>query len=303
MRIASLLPSATEIVCGLGLRESLVGVTHECDYPPSVNKLPKVTRSLIPTTATSAGIDALVRERVATQSALYSLDMDVLRCVEPDLIITQSLCDVCAVAESEVNEASSALPHRPTVLNLEPTCLDDVFDSIAKVGTATGHDSDAQAFIAELKGRVHAVAKRSRAMHHRPRVLLLEWIDPPSSAGHWNPELIELAGGRVAIGTAGGRSTTVPWHQIVSADPEVLLIACCGFNIERTLQDIPILQAYDGWDDLQCVQSNRVFVADGSSLFNRPGPRLVDSLELLANVVDQESHPLPDGLQRAVKLA
>ena len=303
MRIASLLPSATEIVCGLGLRESLVGVTHECDYPPSVNELPKLTRSFISTTATSAGIDAVVRERVATQSALYSLDMDVLRSVEPDLIITQSLCDVCAVAESEVNEAICTLPNRPRVLNLEPTCLDDVFDSISKVGTAAGHDSDAQAFLAAQKGRVQAVAKRSQTMRHHPRVLLLEWIDPPFSAGHWNPELIELAGGRVAIGRAGGRSTTVPWHQIVSVDPEVLLIACCGFDIERTLQDIPILQAYDGWRDLQCVQSNRVFVADGSALFNRPGPRLVDSLEILANAVAPEIHPLHDGMQRAINLA
>lgn len=326
MRIVSLLPSATEIVCGLGLREQLVGVTHECDFPIGVADLPKVTCTLIPHDASSSEIDGLVRERLKTEKALYSLDMPVLRSLQPDLIVTQALCDVCAVADSEVRSAACSLPGSPRVINLEPNCLADVFECFRLVGVAAGCPEQAETYVTQLEQRVDAVAERTRRfvaplatapgdssglsgsepdgwrhsameVSHRPSVMLLEWIDPPFCAGHWSPELVALAGGREAIGVAGERSVTTPWDKIVAADPEVLFVACCGFSVERTMQDLPILQSYSGWDSLACVKSGRVYVVDGSAYFSRPGPRLVDSLEILANALHPTLHPLPNSHQ------
>ncbi|TWT89460.1 cobalamin-binding protein [Stieleria varia] len=302
MRIVSLLPSATEIICCLGLRESLVGVTHECDYPRDVIELPKVTRTLIPHDATSHEIDELVRQQLQTEKALYSLDMEVLHSVRPDLIVTQALCDVCAVAESAVQAAACSLPGQPRVVNLEPTCLEDVFQCISLVGRAAGRESDADHYLASLRSRVDAVARRSESVAERPSVMLLEWIDPPFSAGHWSPELVEIAGGREIIGVAGERSVTTPWERIVAADPDVIVLACCGFDVDRTLQDMPILKSYPGWSDLRCVRSGRVYVVDGSAYFSRPGPRLVDSLELIAHALHPTVHPLPPGLPAAYRI-
>ncbi|MEM6472986.1 MAG: cobalamin-binding protein [Planctomycetota bacterium] len=285
MRIVSLLPSATEIVCSLGLREQLVGVTHECDFPDGVQSLPSVTRTLIPHDATSGEIDTLVRERLKTEKALYSLDMETLKRLEPDLIVTQALCDVCAVAEHEVNAAACSLPSSPRVINLEPTCLQEVFDCIAAVGAAVGLDDKAREVIAGLQARVGAVARRASDIFHRPRVMLLEWIEPPFSAGHWSPELVEIAGGREVIGKAGERSTMVPWENITRADPELLVVACCGFTPERAREDLPILESKPGWASLSCVRDRQVHFVDGSAYFSRPGPRLVDSLEILAELV------------------
>ncbi|MEM6363851.1 MAG: cobalamin-binding protein [Planctomycetota bacterium] len=285
MRIVSLLPSATEIICSIGLRDQLVGVTHECDFPAGVQSLPAVTRTLIPHDASSREIDSLVRERLKTEKALYSLNMDQLRQLEPDLIVTQALCDVCAVAEHEVNEAACLLPGSPQVINLEPTCLEEVFDCIAAVGAAAQMNDQAREVIAGLKSRVQSVVQSAKRSSYRPRVMLLEWIDPPFSAGHWSPELVEMAGGREVIGVAGQRSTTVPWEKIVAADPELLVIACCGFAPERARLDLPILESYPGWHSLSCVQHDQVHVVDGSAYFSRPGPRLVDSLEILAALI------------------
>jgi iron complex transport system substrate-binding protein len=302
MRIVSLLPSATEIVCQLGLAEELVGVTHECDFPPVVRSLPKVTKSLIATDASSREIDALVRERLKTERALYTLDMPTLERLRPNLIVTQALCDVCAVSEAEVRAAACSLPGTPRVINLEPTCLSDVFDCLQLVGKAAGCASRAADEIARLHARVAAVEARSQSIAVRPRVVLLEWIDPPFSSGHWSPELVRLAGGEEALGTAGERSRTVDWPQVVEAAPEVLIIACCGFGVERTFADLPILQGYCGWSELPCVRSGRVYLVDGSAYFNRPGPRLVDSLEILANALHPDVHPLPSGLPPALKV-
>ncbi len=302
MRIVSLLPSATEIVCQLGLRDHLVGVTHECDYPASVLGLPKVTTSLIPHDASSHEIDLAVRERLKTERALYSLDLPTLQSLRPNLIVTQSLCDVCAVAETEVQHAAHSLPSNPTVINLEPSCLEDVMMCIRTVGEAASCSERAEIEIAALKRRVAIVSSRSLELVHRPSVMLLEWIDPPFCAGHWSPELVQLAGGREVIGTSAKRSQTTPWNAIVEADPEVLFIACCGFGVERTLKDIPKLQSYSDWGSLQCVREGKVFVVDGSSYFSRPGPRLVDSLEILAHALHPSIHPLPHGLIPALQL-
>jgi iron complex transport system substrate-binding protein len=300
MRIVSLLPSATEIVCALGLDEQLVGVTHECDYPPWVVSLPRVTRTLIPHDATSARIDELVRERLKTQRALYLLDLPKLERLRPDLIVTQALCDVCAVAEDEVRAATCALPGRPRVLNLEPQTLAEVLESIRQVGRAAGCPGKADTVVHGLQERIHGVIARSAGLAHRPRVALLEWIDPLFSCGHWSPELVRLAGGEEGLSREGQPSRTLSWAEVLTWQPEVLFVACCGYGIERTLQDVPLLRVHEGWHDLPCVRSGRVYVTDGSAYFSRPGPRLVDSLEILAHALHPHVHPLPNGLQDAV---
>lgn len=299
MRIVSLLPSATEIVCELGLGGQLVGVTHECDYPPWVRKLPKVTRTLIPHDATSREIDELVRERLATQRALYSLDLPTLQQLRPELIVTQALCDVCAVAEAEVSAAVGSLPGSPKVINLEPMRLAEVFEALQLVGDAAGVSHSAREAVARLQNRVAAVVERTRSIPDRPRVVLLEWIDPPFCSGHWSPELVRLAGGVEVIGREGQPSQSIAWQEITRADPEILVIACCGFDVERTRQDWPILAAYPSFGDLSCVRSGRVYLIDGNAYFNRPGPRLVDSLEILAHALHPHVHPLPPGLTAA----
>ncbi len=303
MKIVSLLPSATEIVCQLGLGDDLVGVTHECDYPAFVKALPKVTRTLIPHDATSCEIDGLVRERLKSQKALYSLDLPTLERLRPDLLVTQALCDVCAVAEEEVNAAACALPGRPRVVNLEPMRLSEVFDCIRLVGDAAGIPEHANKVIASLQARVDVVARRNQGLNDPPRVVLLEWIDPPFCSGHWSPELVRIAGGVEGIGREGERSRTTAWEEIVRFDPEFLIVACCGFDVDRTMADIPLLATYPGFHDLTCTRQQQVFVIDGNSYFSRPGPRLVESLELLAHTLHPEIHPLPEGLKPAIRLA
>jgi len=291
MRIVSLLPSATEIICALGLEHQLVGVTHECDYPPPVRELPKVTQTLIPADAASAEIDRLVRERLSESRALYTLDLPVLESLKPDLIVTQALCDVCAVAEQEVRSAACGLPGRPRVVNLEPRTLAGVLASLRDVADAAGLEPErAESVIAALESRVEAVASRTREVPARPRVVLLEWLDPPFSCGHWSPELVRLAGGIETLGVEGQPSRSVGWEDVLSRRPDVVVIACCGFDAGRTLQDLPALPR------LSCP----VYVIDGSSYFSRPGPRLVDSLEILAHAILPEIHPLPAGLPEPI---
>ncbi len=302
MRIVSLLPSATEILCALGLEAQLVGVTHECDHPPFVRQLPKVTRTLIPAEITSAEIDRLVRRRLRTNRALYTLDLPTLEALQPDLIVTQALCDVCAVAEDEVRAAACALSSRPRVIHLEPESLSEVLATVRQVATAVGRDRTAERVTAALESRIQAVAARTAGLQRRWRVALLEWLDPPFSCGHWNPELVRLAGGIEGLGQEGQPSRTLRWEEVIAWQPEVVFIACCGFSVERTLQDVPRLQSIPGWRDLPAVRSGRVYVTDGSHYFNRPGPRLVDSLEILAHALHPEVHPLPDGLPQAFRV-
>ena len=293
MRIVSLLPSATEIICSLGLEDQLVGVTHECDFPASVRGLPKVTNTLIPTDASSAEIDRLVREKLSGSSALYTLNHEALESLAPDLIVTQALCDVCAVAEDEVKDAACRLPGAPRVLNLEPETLNEVLDCVREVGEAAGIERRAREVVAALRERIDVVTSRADRAPSRPRVALLEWLQPPFSTGHWNPELVRLAGGIDGLGAEGRKSRTLTWGEVIAWRPEVVVISCCGFTIERTLQDIPALDGVRGWKRLPAVRDGRVFVTDGSAYFSRPGPRLVDSLELLAHLVHPDLNPLP----------
>lgn len=296
MRIVSLLPSATEILCLLGLDDQLVGVTHECDYPARVRALPKVTHTLIPTDAPSAEIDQLVQERLRGTRALYTLDRPMLEALQPELIVTQALCDVCAVAEEEVRAAACTLPGLPRVINLEPETLTEVFDAIRVVAEAAGVADRGETAVRQLSARVEAVVARATAVTYPPRVALLEWLDPPFSSGHWSPELVRLAGGIEGLGAEGKKSRRLSWDEVMAWAPEVVMIACCGFSVERTIEDVRQLVRVPGWLELPAVREGRAFVVDGSAYFSRPGPRLVDSLELMAYAISPELQPLPDHL-------
>jgi iron complex transport system substrate-binding protein len=237
------------------------------------------------------------------KSALYTLDMPVLERLRPDLIVTQALCDVCAVAEDEVRDAACMLPSGPRVLNLEPETLDEVLACIRDVGDAADARAEAERLMASLQARVDAVVARTRRTSDRPRVALLEWIDPPFSTGHWNPELVRLAGGVDGLGREREKSVTLRWKQVVQWQPEVVVISCCGFTAERTMQELHVLERVPDWDTVPAVRAGRVYVTDGSSYFSRPGPRLVDSLELLAHVIHPATHPLPDWVQQPILVA
>jgi iron complex transport system substrate-binding protein len=303
MRIVSLLPSATEILALVGLEKHLVGVSHECDYPPAVQQLPHVTRSAIHGGLPSAEIDSLVREQLESEKALYHLNMDLLQQLQPDLIVTQALCDVCAVAASEVDAAACLLPGNPKVINLEPMCLQEVFDTIALVGEETGHQSEAQQALNQLHDRVNRVRELSAAIAQsdKPRVAFLEWITPLFNAGHWTPELIDYAGGIDCLGSMHQPSHTVPVEELIKARPDVLFVAQCGFREERCRQDLPALARIPGFDTLPCSRRGELYYTDGNAYFSRPGPRLVDSLEIMAHCLHPARFQLPRSLPAATR--
>lgn len=301
MRIASLLPSATEIVHALGLGDQLVAVSHDCDFPASVRSLPIVTRSFVPKHATSGEIDSAVRELRGASKPLYELDLAALEALAPDLILTQALCTVCAVSEKEVHAAAKELPGPPEVINLEASTLLGVFDSIRLVAEKAGVKAVGHALVKQLTERADLVAAKS-ARRTSTSMVFLEWLDPPFAAGHWNPELVRWAGGNDPFGRTGRPAETVDWAKVAQARPEVIFISCCGFGVERTLQDVPMLARMPGWQDVPAIKNGRVYVADGAAYFSRPGPRLVDSLEILANAVDPRRHKLPAGVAPATKV-
>ena len=302
MRVVSLLPAATEIVAALGMVDHLVGVSHECDHPTEVNGKPRVTRCAIHgNQLDSADIDRWVKTELDRTGTLYTMDEALLRQLAPDIIITQRLCDVCAVGYDSVTAFAATLPGPPVVVNLEPQTLEDVFGDVRRVGAALGVAERAETVIRELRDRVDRVRTRCAAVPRR-RCVLLEWIAPPFRSGHWGPELVAIAGGIDPVGRQGEDAVEIEWHEVRAAAPEVLVIACCGFDVARTLRDLPILRRYPGFPELPAAQSREVWVVDGSAYYSRPGPRLVDSLELLAPLVHPELFPgssPPEGVARA----
>jgi iron complex transport system substrate-binding protein len=284
-RIASLLPSATEIVRALGREDALVAVSHSCDFPGRIESLPRFTRTRVPAGVSSREIDAVVRECLHRGESLYQLDEALLERLRPDLIVTQALCEVCAVGPVEVNRAVPVLSTNPRVITLEPRTLEQVFEAIETVGAAIGRAERAAVLVADLRRRVDRVRARSAALARRPRVAFLEWADPPICGGHWNPELVELAGGDDGLGRPGEPSRVVAWEKIVRWQPEVMVLACCGFDETRGKQELAILRERPGFCNLPCARDGRVYVLDGVRLFSRPGPSLVDSLERLAAVL------------------
>jgi iron complex transport system substrate-binding protein len=285
IRTVSMLPAATEIVGALGLMDQLLAVSHECDYPDEANRRPRVTHcEIYGKGLPSAEIDRWVSERLRAGDSLYTLDEPTLRRLAPDLILTQRLCDVCAPAYGSVAALAETLPSRPRVLNLEPSRLADVLDNVVTVAEAMGHRERGIELRRRLEERVAALAARTAKLS-RPTVFVMEWADPIFNAGHWTPELIRRAGGEPVLSEEGVDSVRVPWENLRAADPEVLVIACCGHTVERTRQDLPLLAALPGWNDLRAVRTGRVHLADGSAYFSRPGPRIVDTLEMLAGFI------------------
>jgi iron complex transport system substrate-binding protein len=285
-RIVSLLPSATEIVCALGAQGQLVGRSHECDFPPGVEALPACTAPRLDVRGSSAAIDRDVRELLRRALAIYDLDLERLRALEPGVIVTQTLCEVCAVPLEQVQAAAQAcLAPDARIVALEATSLAGVWEDVRRVAAALGAPAQAEALLAGLHARVAAVAARAQALPARPGVVTLEWIEPLMAGGNWMPELVALAGGRTLLGEAGAHSPTVTWPALQAADPDAILVLPCGFDLARTRGEAARLRALPGWQRLRAVQAGRVALADGNRYFNRPGPRLVESLEILAEVL------------------
>ncbi|WP_233578702.1 cobalamin-binding protein [Tautonia sociabilis] len=284
MRVVSLLPSLTELVCALGRGSWLVGVTHECDFPPEAALLPRLTSSRIPSGGTSAQIDAMVAQQ---GGSLYELDREALAAARPDLILTQTQCDVCAVNEAKVRDVAASLPGRPRVESVNPTGLLGVFEVFERVGRLLGAEAEAEALLRRFEATAREIARR-REGRPMPRVVLLEWTDPPFSSGHWNPELVGLAGGREMLARPGEASRRISWHDVAAARPEVLLLAPCGFDLDRARSEVDAIRRIPFWDELPAVRSGMVTLADGSSFFARPGPRLDESLRIAAAAIDPE---------------
>jgi len=291
MRVVSLLPAATEITAALGCTDLLAGVSHECDFPPEVASRPRVTRCAIHGNALPSGdTDRWVRETLAASGTLYTLEADLLRALAPDVIITQRLCDVCAVGYESVTAFAAALERPPVVVSLAPSSVEDVLSDVRRVARALGSEARGAEVVAALRARIAAVRERAAGLPKR-RCVLLEWIAPPYRSGHWDPELVEIAGGLELLGRAGEAAARVPWEAVVEAAPDVIVLACCGYDVERTLADVPLLRERDGWSSIPAVRAGAVWVVDGSAYFSRPGPRIVDSLELLATLLHPDEFP------------
>jgi iron complex transport system substrate-binding protein len=289
LKIYSFIPSATEMVYALGLGDQLCGVTHECDYPPEARAKPIAIRSLVDTSKLSQReIDDRVVESMAHGHGLYSIDKALLRENPPDVVITQELCDVCSVSLRDVLATISDLSASCQVVSLKPRGLQGVLDDILTVGKACGAEPAAEGLVRSLEARIESVRRRARALP-RPRVFCVEWFDPVFASGHWVPEMVEIAGGEDGLGLAGQDSRKISWDRVVEFDPEVLILMPCGFDARRTAEDIPLLSRNGGWASIAAVKRGTVFATNGSAYYSRPGPRLVDGLELMARMIHPEA--------------
>jgi iron complex transport system substrate-binding protein len=285
MRIVSLVPGATEVIAILGHADDLVGISHECDYPPTIRHAPVLVQARVAANdASSAEIDRMVREAVAARADLYALDHARFRAARPDLVIAQELCDVCAITPDGVQAALRACSTPPRLLTLHPARFEDVLQDLDRIGQEIGEAPAATALATALRDRLSAV-QASVASCRRPSVVCLEWLDPPFIAGHWVPEMIAHAGGTDVLGEAGAKSRPAAWADIAAASPEVVVLAPCGFSIDRTLQELPAIVARPEWTRVPAVLNDRVFVVDAAAYFSRPGPRLVDGVEILAQLL------------------
>jgi iron complex transport system substrate-binding protein len=302
MRVCSLLPGATEIAFALGLGDDVVGVTHECDYPPEARHKPIVVHSSIDADSmTSLEIEHCVNERLRSNKGLYVIDKARLRDTAPDVILTQGLCDVCAIDYEDVVRAAENLPHKPQIVSLTPHCLTDILVDVMRVGEATERHDHADKLTRDLNRRVSAVRERTSLSSSRPRVACIEWLEPIYAAGHWVPELVDLAGGHDGLSQTGEPSAKIAWQKIVDFAPEVIVLMPCGFDLQRTLREAPALAKLDCWRSLPAVKAGRVYAVNGHAFFSRPGPRLIEGLEILAALIHPEIFPIrmsPETLQR-----
>src|SRR6266404_3567305 len=287
-RIISFLPSATEMICALGADDRLVGVTHECDYPPDVRAKPVVVHASLPVeTMSSREIDVAISAQLAGGGSVYTVDENLLRDLAPDLIVSQDLCQVCAPSGDEITRALAALPKTPHVLALTPHSLDDVFDNLRELGDVIGCSDQANALIAAGRERIARI-RAATADLKRPCVFCMEWTDPIYCSGHWVPEMTEIAGGVDPIGRRGADSVRIAWEDVVAAAPEVLVVSPCGFALDQSLAKAEELFDRAGWEDLPAVRNGRAYAVDANSYFARPGPRLVEGVELLAHLIHPE---------------
>lgn len=281
MKIVSLLPSATEILFAIGAGDDVAAVTHECDFPPQARDLPHLTSSALPQSSRSVDIDRHVRNMLHGGSSIYHLDADLLERLQPDLIVTQELCEVCAVSYSIVDRAARRLASDPRIISLEPSSLEDVFANITTLGNLTGHEREAHELVESLRARIEACRRRTSNADVRPRTLVLEWTDPPMSGGHWTPGLVEIAGGTALLGNPGQNSRVLSWDEIEAAKPDCIIVAPCGFDLEKTRAAVA---------EVARLQRENVHLVDGNAYVNRPGPRLVDTVEIFAEILAREVH-------------
>jgi iron complex transport system substrate-binding protein len=294
MRIVSLVPHATELLFALGNGPAMVGVTHECDFPPAALNVAHVTRDVLPKGLDAAGIDAAVRERTLAGEAIYELDRDALAALEPDLIVTQALCPVCAVSYDEVAELARELPSQPKVVSLDPKTLGETLGDVRTIAESTGTREQGVSLVHETAARIDRVKLAVRGAP-RPRVVAIEWLDPVYVAGHWTPQLIELAGGEDVLGLAGERSERVEWEQVAAAAPDVVVAMPCGYDAPRAHAE-----ALDYAEQLRALGAERIFAVDASAYFSRPGPRLIDGVELLAHALHPQLFDAGPGAPRAL---
>ena len=291
-RIVSLLPAATEIAAALGLIDEIVGVSHECDYPAEANKRPRVTHCRIHHTGlTSREVDESVRRALHENGTICTIDEPLLRQLRPRVILTQKLCDVCAVGYGTVARLAETLPGPPRVVNLEPSSLSDIFNDIRRVAQACGVPERADEVIAKLSTRVEAVRDRAAQTAHRPRCFFMEWVDPPFCSGHWGPELVEIAGGQDPLGHKYQPSVQIDWNAVLDARPEVIVLALCGYDVDLARRDYQLLRQFPGFDSIPASRRGQIYLVDARAYFARPGPRIVDSLEMLAGILHPEEFP------------
>jgi iron complex transport system substrate-binding protein len=291
-RIVSLLPAATEIVAALGLMDQLVGVSQECDFPTEANQRPRITRCAVHgAELASRDVDEWVRRALYDNGTIYTIDEPLLRKLQPDVILTQTLCDVCAVDYGTVAKLAQSLPGPPRVLNLEPTGVADIFGDIRRVAEMCDVPERAETLIQNLSERIENVRERSRRIADRPCCFLMEWVDPPFCSGHWGPELVEIAGGHDPLGRKHQLSAQIQWQQVLDARPEIIVLALCGYDIDRARRDYELLSRFPGFDSIPAVDNGHVYIVNASAYFARPGPRIVDSLEILAGILHPTEFP------------
>lgn len=284
-RVVSLIASSTEIAVALGCEDRLVARSHECDYPRSVELLPHITSPKFRVDLPSREIDRQVKDILEQGLSVYRVDADALRRLKPDVILTQTQCEVCAVSLGDVEAAlENWVGSKPAIISLEPHCLADVWSDIRKVAAGLDVVSRGEELIEELAARMSAIRERAAIMSERPTIACIEWIDPLMSGGNWVPELVAMSGGENLFGLAGQHSPWMTFEELQERDPEIVVILPCGFDIPRSRAEMPALTGQSGWQQLQAVQSGRVYLADGHQFFNRPGPRLVESLEIFAEM-------------------
>ena len=285
-KIISLLPAATEIVCALGLEQNLVGRSHECDFPPTVKQLPVCSEANIPDNLSSAAIDVKVKELLTDALSVYTVKRDVIKQLSPDVVITQAQCEVCAVSLREVEEAlEDYLDKQSTIISLQPDSLDSIFNNIREVAAVLNVSENGEQLIEDLQQRVDIIRHKLKFMENKPTVACIEWLEPMMVSGNWVPELVSIAGGVPILAENGKHSPYVKWEDIQQQDPDVIIVMPCGFSVERTMKEVNLLLQLPGFTEMKAVKNDRFYIVDGNQYFNRPGPRIVDSIEILAEII------------------